>query len=169
MSPGESRGGRNQSTSPQVPWVKWSVSRAGLCQVEQRLLPHNASFPFPCLSELAEVLWLSASLWLPGTGVALREGLTVRCLHYAAVLRDPSHRGVGSDNNRVRFAQGIVPLKLLDLRLGSHLSWPHVYTMPILPSSPLLFSVIREATPHSALSYVSWDVLCHKRAVWQAT
>lgn len=68
------------------------------------LLQHNASFSFACLSELVKIIWLSASLWVAGICVAFWEGLAVRGLHYAAVLRDPSHWCVGSDNNRVRFA-----------------------------------------------------------------
>lgn len=88
-----------------------------LFQLEQHI--SHIMHPFlSCFSELAEVIWLPASLWFPGLCVALREGLTIRSLHYAAVLWDPSHWCVGPDNNRVRLAQDIAPFNSLDLPEG---------------------------------------------------
>ena len=107
----------HESLSPlgkMIPGIQGQISG----QVEQSLLQHNAPFSFPCLSELVEVIWLSASLRFTGLCVAFREGLTVSSLHHAAVLRDPSHRCVGSDDNRVRFAWGIVPFNSADLTFG---------------------------------------------------
>ena len=49
-----------------------------------------------------------------------------------------------------------MPLNFPELHLGSHLSWPHLYTLPILPSHLPLLSVSWEGVAQGALSYVSW-------------
>lgn len=64
-----------------------------------------------------------------------------------------------------------MPLKFLDLRLGSHLSWPHVCTMPAHPTFLTFTLQCHPGRQHPKVPFPRWagDGLCHKRAVWPWT